>query len=324
MEPNQLNFVLLNYLRQKFANPTLIYVRPPQPLSGGFETKIFSFQLQGDDFPLTDPMALRLYSENHFSGIAAWESGIQKAVNKAGYPAAEVYLSCQDKSILGGEFYIYKMIPGTPLMFSAPEEVTQKMGESHADLHGIDPTPLIESMHASGYTNFGVNFDYSLGEMMEFAHSHDWAMEGVQWLIENKPESSDSPVVCHGDFHALNILVDQGKVSGVVDWGGLRIADAEFDVANTLVLVSIPIKYVSASWEGFAGIDWNVAAEIYLKAYLEKRELVKENLDYFKARRCLFAIIQGAKGQEIWQHPMIVKDLIACFKDVSGIQIVMP
>jgi hypothetical protein len=42
---------------------------------------------------------------------------------------------------------------------------------------------------------------------------------------------------------------------------------------------------LSASWEGFEGIDWDVAADIYLKAYLKKRALVKENLDYFKARR---------------------------------------
>lgn len=35
----------------------------------------------------------------------------------------------------------------------------------------------------------------------------------------------------HGDFHVGNVLFDDGRVSGIVDWGSARIADPRSDVA---------------------------------------------------------------------------------------------
>jgi hypothetical protein len=38
----------------------------------------------------------------------------------------------------------------------------------------------------------------------------------------------------------------------------------------------------------------------------------------------VLALIQGVEGQKVWQHPLIVRDLLAYIHDVTGIQIAMP
>ena len=42
--------------------------------------------------------------------------------------------------------------------------------------------------------------------------------------------AADPVVFCHCDFHPGNVLVDQGAVSGVIDWSGARLSPAGFDV----------------------------------------------------------------------------------------------
>jgi hypothetical protein len=37
----------------------------------------------------------------------------------------------------------------------------------------------------------------------------------------------------------------------------------------------------------------------------------------------VLALVQGVEGQKVWQHPLIVGDLLAYILDVTGIHITM-
>jgi hypothetical protein len=65
-------------------------------------------------------------------------------------------------------------------------------------------------------------------------------------------------------------------------------------------------------------------ADLYLAAYRAHRSLDDANLDYYKVRRCVLALVQGVDGQKVWRHPLLVRDLLATIHDVIGIQISMP
>ena len=67
----------------------------------------------------------------------------------------------------------------------------------------------------------------------------------IDWLLENRPPEPERLAVCHGDFHPLNILVQDGIVTGVLDWPGFIIADPALDIANTIVLSTIPFKHIA-------------------------------------------------------------------------------
>jgi hypothetical protein len=93
------------------------------------------------------------------------------------------------------------------------------------------------------------------------------------------------------------------------------VADPAVDVATTVVLTMISAKHLLSLAE------WEIAVDMYLDAYQAQRALDLQHLDYYKVRRCVIALVDGASGQAVWQHPAIVQDLIAYVREVTGIQI---
>lgn len=54
------------------------------------------------------------------------------------------------------------------------------------------------------------------------------------------PEAAESCWL-HGDLHARNVLVEGGKISGVIDWGDLTAGDAATDLASVWSLLGNPV-----------------------------------------------------------------------------------
>ena len=211
-------------------------------------------------------------------------------------------------------------------MITAPiETIPEVLGKTHAALHGIDTEPLIKSLGEQGIDKnmcrLSVRFDW----LKDRTSKLSWIRDGVDWLIENRPPEPERLAVCHGDFHPLNILIQDGEITGVLDWPGFLIADPALDIANTIVLATIPIKYLASTVEqDFSSVDWEMAAELYLDAYRSQRLLDSTHLDYYRIMRSVNALIEGFEGQEVWQHPLMVKDLIEYIHKITEIRITMP
>jgi aminoglycoside phosphotransferase (APT) family kinase protein len=324
LNTEQISEKLIVYLRDKLENPDVDYAENLEQLQGGYETVIYRFRLAGVRDQYSQAFVLRLYPKFYGTQNATWESTVQNVLAGAGYPAAKVHFVCVNMSILGGAFFIMDHIPGQLLMFTSPEIVPQLLGRAHAELHELNPQPLIESLKKQGIDQYGYSLDARLDWLGSRVEQHPWLQECFRWLIENRPFEPERLSVCHGDFHPLNILVKDEKVSGVLDWGGFSIADPVFDIANTIVLTTIPAKNLSSSWDGLPPLDWDLAAKLYLSEYQIHRVVDKTNLDYYIVRRCLFALIQGVEGQKIWQHALIVQDLVDCIDKVTGMRITLP
>lgn len=48
------------------------------------------------------------------------------------------------------------------------------------------------------------------------------------------------PTWLHGDFHARNVLVDEGHLTGVIDWGDITVGDRATDLAAVWMLYADP------------------------------------------------------------------------------------
>lgn len=315
---------LLAYLREALEKPDLRYDASLARLQGGYETAIYRFQLAGAPEALARPLVLRLYPAFYGSGNARWESAIQNVMAGVGYPAPKAHLVCTNMDVLGGAFFIMDHIPGQPLLFAPPERVMVILGQSHAALHQIDTRPVLAALQAQGLDQYVYDLGITPKSIQETAVKMPWLREGLDWLLENNPPEPTRRAVCHGDFHPINIMIQDGQVSGVLDWSGFRLADPAFDVANTIVLTSIAAKHLSSTWQGLPPVDWEQAAEIYLAEYQNLVPLDHTNLETYKVRRCLLSLIQGHEGQQVWQYPPIVGDVLAYIREVTGIGIVLP
>jgi aminoglycoside phosphotransferase (APT) family kinase protein len=315
---------LISYLRAELGNPALDLGSPLSRIPGGYETATYRFTLDSAPSELSGTLVLRLYPEFYGTRNAIWESTVQNELIGEGYPVAQVHIVCTDMSILGGAFFIMDHLPGQLLAVAPPESVPELLGEAHADLHNIDPTPLIKALDDKGIAEYDYRLSSRLDWLGDKAEALPWLRRAVTWLLEHRPPEPEHLSVCHGDFHPLNILYADGKVTGVLDWPGFTVTDPVFDVANSIVIITIATKHLAASMDGVPSADWDLMADVYLAAYRARRPLDETNLDYYRVRRCLMALVQGVEGQKIWQHPLIVGDLLAFILDITGIQIVVP
>lgn len=73
------------------------------------------------------------------------------------------------------------------------------------------------------------------GSMQSYSTSTRELLTCLQQLVANRPEVQyRSSHIVHFDYQPTNILVHEGRISGVVDWEGACTGDATFDLATLL------------------------------------------------------------------------------------------
>lgn len=315
---------LLTYLRKEMNDAALEYEAPLTPLKGGFETKIFQIKLRNTPEEYPSSLVLRLYPDFYGDTSAIWESTIQNVLADQGFMVARSHFLCTDPSVLGGAFFIMDLLPGKLLLLAEQEEISELLGKSLAKLHSIDPEPVKQKFSEQNILPDVYTLHRFGGWLDEWYQKASWTNEIIQWLQENQPELPDRLALCHGDFHINNILYDGKKVTGVLDWGGFALADPLYDIANAKVLMDIPIKHVSKVMPDIPSHNWERISKEFLTSYQTHNPIDLANLDYYQVRRCVFSLIQGVEGQEIWQHPLIVNDLRQRIQAITGIRVELP
>lgn len=313
---------LIAYLRNELNDSMIEYDSPLTQLQGGLETATYQFQLKGVQKELNKRLVLRLYPAFRPPEQVVWESSVQNALANAGYPVARVHIICTDKSILGGAFFIMDFLPGEPMMMAPVENKPEMLGKIHCALHKIDPEFLIKSLNEQGIDENQYGLNKAFGALSNAAKELPWIRDIADWLIKNRPPEPERLALCHGDFHPNNILIQDGKVSGVLDWGGFLIADPALDIASTIKLINVNFKHLTGP--DFASVDWEMFSRLYLDAYRAQFPLDNTNIVYYRVGKSIGTLLDGFAGLQSLRHPLIVKDLIEYIHKITGIRITMP
>lgn len=307
---------LMSYLRLKLQDERLTYSTVPTPVEGGYDTAIYRFQLKGASDELAEPLILRVFTGSS-PGRATFESLVQGAVSDVGYPAPKVYFTCTDEAVLGAGFLIMELMPGRP-MTDLPEEVMPEiLAEAHLHLHSIDPLSIMAAFESSGFSSSRLSFDSRLRWLRERVEGRDyeWLDSGLGWIEGNRPVEPERLVICHGDFHPLNLLVEDGRVSGVLDWSGFLLWETAYDVGTTAFLGQVAAPALMPD------IEWSRLVRRYLELYMSGSALEPERVDYYSAFRCLWAMFEGAEGHTAWNHPEVRERLTDYFQEKTGVAI---
>ena len=118
-------------------------------------------------------------------------------------------------------------------------DLLRAMAGLHARVHGVPVAGAPRSPDRDGAPGPLAALDRALGASAGLA---DRFSAERAWLGAHVPEPG-APVVCHGDLQPASVRLDGGDPASaqVVNWSRARVADAEYDLALTLLVFwSVP------------------------------------------------------------------------------------
>jgi aminoglycoside phosphotransferase (APT) family kinase protein len=292
---------LLEHARRQTAAPALEYAQPPVSINGGYDTRIFGFRLTGATAEWSRPLILRLLGPQHDPARALREQAIQNVVASQGFPAPRVLSASADSGVLGAAFLVMQCMPGRPLLDVRRVGIATVLVDTQVRLHALDASRLLEAMDRLG-GHGAVTLDGFLGWLRARLARRplDGLRDAMDWLAAHRPPAPERPVICHGDLHPQNILMEGGEVTGVIDWPNTLVADPAYDVASTrtiLGLVPLKLSAMPALARAAIGAARPLLLARYLAVYRRHRRLDPRVFAYYEAVSAMRQLWRAAEAR---------------------------
>lgn len=239
------------------------------------------------------------------------EVKILTALEPQGFPVAHVHGLCQDKNIIGSDFYVMDMVEGRIIWDATLPDVPREARAAHYDamnatlarLHAINPA-------AAGLADFGRAGNYFQRQISRWSQQYLANEEGgrdphldllIDWLPAHIPPGDETCIV-HGDFRIDNVIFHptEPRILAVLDWELSTLGHPLADFAYHMMMYRMP-PLIIAGLEGADLARLGLPSETeYVAAYCRRtgRSEIK-NLDFYVAFNMfrLAAIFHGIKGR---------------------------
>jgi aminoglycoside phosphotransferase (APT) family kinase protein len=290
---------LLDVLRRHAGMAGIDYAARPVRIHGGYDTRIYVFTLHGAPAALSGPLVLRLQRPDTDPAQARREAAIHGAVAGLGYPCPPVLVAGDAAAGLGGAFLIMPRVAGRVMLDAlwgpGLVRMPDMLAQLHLALHALDPEPVRHALAAVGVAPERLRVsDVLAGAAQEITAARLDGLRGIlEWLTTHRPPEPPAAVVCHGDFHPLNVFVERGRPTGVIDWANLRFGDRAYDVGATLALLTHGPVNVPIGLRAVAVLGRRVLVDAYRRSYLRAHAIDPARLRYYEALRTLGLLVEA-------------------------------
>jgi aminoglycoside phosphotransferase (APT) family kinase protein len=298
-QPGEIADATLRWIRENVpGGDGATWEGPLTPADGGMTTFIWFGRLRGDDLPdpFRGPLALRVFGDVGEDVTLEREHAILDFVVARGYPAPTplaAVKSVDPANPVGLPWMVLPHLPGDPLasvmvkgLLSVPARV-RELAALQARLHAMPiagcPLPENGPLVDRWFVKRGAEID---GVATTRSSAVFDTLRRKAGIVRD-----EEPVVCHGDFHPLNVLSDHRDGTWhhvVIDWTDAVVGDLHFDVARTLGIFRVAAIAASSNAERIA---LRVAAphlvRIYRRAYERAHPLEPDRLAYWSAAHYL-------------------------------------
>jgi len=231
------------------AWPGTTLTTEPTPMTGGFWASMYRVQLAGQPDGVPSEVVFRIAPD---AAMGLKELTVQQTVAELGYPTPAVRLTGRDDDELSGTWSVMDFAEGTPpigdlngiaALRRAPRlfaAMADQLARPMAALHALDPEPVSAAVSAAAPgVAWRVRDLLEHYEAVARALGRSDIVVAVAALAERQPTEGPT-VICHGDLHPFNLLIDDRGTITVIDWTGAIRAEPAFDVAFTSLLLANP------------------------------------------------------------------------------------
>jgi len=319
------------------------YAEPPVQLGGGFFTANYRFALKEGPAGWNRPMVVRLFPKHAPDQLDAWEAAVQAFAHDRGVPAPAVVLREPGSTIEGRRWFVMELLSGSPAMKGIStrqllgglrrmvRDMPRQTAEVQLALHRLDPTPLVDSFGELATVERCWSY---IASPTDDDRSHPLS-PGVDWLKRNVPEPRSPLVLCHGDSWGGNLLVDDGEVTGLIDWTVATVAEPALDVAFLTTALSLAPVAMPRPIQRVAQRVGRRLAAAYRSVYQAGSDADLSSMPYYEALRCLLELngvvsyrTTVARGltydgpRPTWDA--IADQMITYFEQRTGVRLALP
>jgi aminoglycoside phosphotransferase (APT) family kinase protein len=285
------------YLERAEGLAGVAFEAPLTPLGRGFDTHIYAFALSSHQLPgrWAGSLVLRLYRTPDEDDKATRDAAVQRWAADAGYPTPHVLASAASDNPLGLPFMIMARAPGRAMLeriasnpLSARRHLA-RMARLHVDLHRlpVGACPLPAGLPLIDRRLDVMHMQTTRAQLDSLRHGFE-RLRRCSGIVRG-----EDATFCHGDFHPLNIVVDDAGGSVVVDWSDAALGDRHSDVARTVTLLSF--AYIAAQSTVERILLRSVKGLLrswYFRPYDRLFPVDQRRLLYWEAFQAFYALLQ--------------------------------
>jgi aminoglycoside phosphotransferase (APT) family kinase protein len=291
-----LSIGLLDHLRRSLGSD-VAYREPLVPLKGGFVTDVYAFALDGGAAGWDGPLVLRVYPADAEAASVRREACAQEVVAAQGAPAPRVLAFEPTAGALPRPFMIMEKLRGRPqlvielpdLLFEVPRlhSLPRRHAAAMAIVHALDAAPLLRAFETAGIDRRAAGPAHWLDAAG--ATIERWRLDhlrpAVEWLASHRPPEPQRLAICHGDLFGANVLEERGRITGIIDWSLVTVADPAFDVGGQIAAYEMSAmpgpRALQLASVGFG----RILARGLRRAYRRHRALADDAIAYYAAHR---------------------------------------
>ncbi len=282
---------LAHYLSQQLAQNITADGLAIKQFKGGASNLTYQLQWNNQKVILrTAPKGANIKSAHDM----VREYGVITKVRKHFPYAPKTIHLCNDKTIIGREFYLMQKIEGIiprkefpmPLTSAQAAKISQELIDVHIKLHEIDSekTGLVELGYPQGYIKrqiLGWNKRYKNARLKDSLQAN----ELMQWLEDHMPNDGVSSVI-HNDYKLDNVVLSETeptKIIAVLDWEMTTIGSPLMDLGCSLAYWIE--KTDSAAMQAIRMMPTNhdgmMTRKEIINYYCNKRGIDDKDMNYF-------------------------------------------
>jgi len=198
-------------------------------LTGGATMESWRFEAKGEVYVLRRAPSLEFMGDRPYGHDV--EAAVIRAAFARGVTAPEVVVELQMDDGIGSGF-VMRALPGTPnpkeiLAMEDPKALLEQAARDLARIHSLRPDDVPSGIQTMDYREAIADLK---AQFIEAGADRPIIALGLKWMEDNCPEAT-TPVLNHGDYRLGNLLAENSRLTGVLDWELAHFGDPHEDLA---------------------------------------------------------------------------------------------